>query len=108
MADWTSTTTTVLGPEWMRSTTQQRLAVCRTVHAPVHPGDRVVPPPMSDFLYLEGAPDRAPWWWLFKPRAQADKPVLCPECGTRRIRLVSRPTETFKRWVCDCGATGRW
>ncbi|MFD2298383.1 hypothetical protein QRO11_12115 [Paracidovorax citrulli] len=79
MADWTSATTTVSEPEWMRSTTRDRLAACRAVHAP-----RAVPaaPPMPDFRYptrataryvAEGftaaaehaAAKRAPWWWPF-------------------------------------------
>lgn len=87
MADWTSTTTTTLQPEWMRSTTRDRLAACRAAHAPsvdvagvVHPGERILPPSMSDFRCppelaeaLGRARDRAvakraPWWWPFSRR----------------------------------------
>lgn len=40
--------------------------------------------------------------------ASAETPAMCPKCGTRRVLLVNRLQDGFTRWVCDCGATGRW
>ncbi|MDT0140197.1 hypothetical protein [Acidovorax sp. PRC11] len=76
MADWTTTTVTTWEPEWMRSTTRQRLAACRAARSSgadaagaVHPGERIVPPPMPDFRYpARTAAKRAPWWWPFPRR----------------------------------------
>ncbi len=69
MADWTSTTTTTWEPDWMRSTTRDRLAACRAVHAApgrpgrekassaAHPGEKIVPA-MRNFRYAEDATER--------------------------------------------------